>query len=288
MKPWWQVMQMGRILSEFGDDAGGGSDDLDEALGDDNSDDLDDNGGPSNDDDLDDNQGGRTPAGGRVAPVVQPVDPAEIARAVAEGLRQTQQPGSPQGMTEEEFRKATDYFEVNPEMAKKFASLLGIDTDDMKAKEIATLLQGMLDGVAKHTLKSAGLMQGMLKKELSDRVVGLETNYQRQQTQQFFGKVISKYGQLAQHQDILPDILNALKASGARPANETEAIKIVAKAARDHIRRYIPGFMSNGSGGPDMSAHRQVAGSITGNGAGVGGFGAGSNRKSKADSLPDW
>lgn len=283
MKPWWHITQMGQLREEFDENDNGGGGDLD--LEDDQNDDLDDD-HEDNPDSLDDDGEG-TLSDRRVGPVVQPVDPKAIAEAVAAGLKDHLKPGNqPPQMSEEDFRKATDYFAVSKDHAQQFAALLGVTVDEDKADKLAQFLQGLVDGTTKHSLKVAGLMNSYLKDELSSRVVGLETAAQRERTDRFFGQVLKAYPALKQHRDILPDILNGLKAGGAQPKNQQEAVKMVAKAARDHVRKFIPNFMANGSGGSNPSARRSMAGSVTGNGASTGGFGAGSNKKGKAASLP--
>lgn len=272
---------MGRLMNEFDDDGDNGGGDIDDALDDSLDDDSDLDEGY--DSDKDDSSAER-PAGFRkVTPPVAPVDAAAIARAVAEGIRpmlpsQNQQP---QQMSEEEFRKATDYFSVNPEMAKQFATLLGLEVDDDRTGKLAGLLQSIVDGTARHALKTAGLMQGVLKEELASRVTGIETRHQQQATEKFLESVQTRYPALKAHRDILPDVLNQIKASGAKPKNAEEAAKLVAKAARDHIRKFIPDFMNSNS-----PKARRMAGSFTGGGASTGGFGAGGQKKTKAASLP--
>lgn len=282
MKPWWQVMQMGRIMSEFDDDpnnGGGTDDDLDEPGTEDG--DLDEHEGVPGENDSPEHE----PSTRRsVPPPVAPVDPAAIARAVAEGLKGHLPSPRAYEMSDEEFRKMTDFFEVNPEMGKQLARILGQDIDDEKAAQLAKFFQTIVDGTVKHSLKTSSLMQGRLEKNLSDRVVGLEGRYAKQQTDNFLEGVQSKYPALRAYREVLPQVLNALKASGANPQTDAEAIKMVAKAARDHVRKYVPNFMtSENPGGP---VRRAMAGSVTGNGASVGGFGAGGNKKSKAASLP--
>lgn len=272
-------MQMGRIMSEFDDDGGGDGGAADDLSLDDDSN-LDDDLGAGGDDDLEEGGKGNPPT--RVpSPVPSAIDPQIIAKAVGEAVRGVLPQQAPPAMSEEEFRKATQYYAVNADFAKQFAKVLGVEVDDARAGELSKLLQSMIDGANNHALKTAGIMLGVTDEKYNKRVADLETRYQRQQTDKFIDQVTDKFPALKQYAQVLPEVLNQIKASGASPKDTNEAIKLVAKAARDHIRRFVPNFMTAENPGV-----RRMAGSLTGNGASTGGFGAGGQTKSKAASLP--
>jgi hypothetical protein len=211
-----------------------------------------------------DDDGNEPPAGGNPPPSRRSGSPGfgpdDIAAAVTAALRSggQQQQQQQQQFDQGAFRKQIGYRDITE------TDLTALLDPEKPAADRAKLFQELLDAREKSVLTIAQA----LHQQLAEKVGGFEQSFAEQRRESarrtVINDVVKAYPALKTVEGSLPEIFEALRATGYRPKTPEEGIRMVASFAQQTIRKFNPTFSLRPSQAP---ARRQMAGSVNNGGA---------------------
>lgn len=195
------------------------------------------------------------------APVVEPrqLSADDISAAVRSALDSGKPPAqveSEKPLSPDELRQMIKYREVGE-------SDLAILMDPEKPlAERAKALNDLLD--------ARDQSNQILIRSMYEKLGGQFQSFQQAQAEQhrvaardtFLGSVVAKYPALKDFQHAMPEIFEALRATGYKPQSAEEGLRALASFAQKTIRKFNPQF----SLAPSTNGRRQMAGSINNGG----------------------
>lgn len=143
-----------------------------------------------------DEGGGQSAAESKTTPV--PFDASAFGKTFAsEMAKHLPKPAAEQKqMSQEEFRKISNYHSVTPEKTKQFAELLGVNFGDdpnvaqQKLTGLATFLQELVDGSSKHAFALSLLDRQNFAREIDGRYGPIVETISRQEREGLVKRVV--------------------------------------------------------------------------------------------------
>ena len=186
--------------------------------------------------------------------------PDDVAAAVTAALRNSggQQQQQNQQFDQAAFRKQIGYRDITE------ADLTALLDPEKPVAERAKLFQELLDAREKSVVTIAQALYA----QANEKIAGFEKTFseQRRETarKQVLSEVVKAYPALKPLEGSLPEIFEALRATGFKPKTPEEGIRMVASFAQQTIRKFNPTFSLKPS---QAQTRRPMAGSVNTGGA---------------------
>lgn len=166
-------------------------------------------------------------------PQMSPQEIAELAARTAAGMQPRQQPRE---LSPEEIDAKLHRYKVSPDIVKL---LRDPEADPGKIVEV---LQGLVDGAAKHAVASSQLLFQNELSPLQQQLQAIENYRAEQQTKEFVKNVTSQYPSLARFEKVVKQATDMVRQSGYQPKSHSDARRQVALQAQALIRTVDENF----------------------------------------------